>query len=227
MNIARPVICLLIALLFSATLLASAEETGMGLFCDGTIERTAGGTFTYRLALLNGSEKADEAINAAICQLPQMLSADEDVVSVSTLISHCSTRYFSMELVSVIKGGSGEHEKVTAVTFARDGMYAGSQINLTQLLGLEQETGTLNMASETVYDLVWQIVQQEIQNPESDYLDGLTRADLERSFSPETDFVLDADGNAVFLIQAGEIAGDIAGTLRFPFAPAELLSEMR
>ena len=38
---------------------------------------------------------------------------------------------------------------------------------------------------------------------------------------------LDADGNVVFFIQAGEIAGEIAGVLRFPFNPAELLSAVK
>ena len=34
----------------------------------------------------------------------------------------------------------------------------------------------------------------------------------------------DAEGNVVFFIQPGEIAGEIAGVLTYPFAPAELLS---
>ena len=47
------------------------------------------------------------------------------------------------------------------------------------------------------------------------------------AFSPESDFYLDADGNVVFFIQAGEIAGEIAGVLHFPFNPAELLSAVK
>ena len=50
---------------------------------------------------------------------------------------------------------------------------------------------------------------------------------LTGAFSPESDFYLDADGNVVFFIQAGEIAGEIAGVLRFPFNPAELLSAVK
>ena len=77
------------------------------------------------------------------------------------------------------------------------------------------------------YRLVWQIVERDSQNADGDYLDGLTEAELRMAFSPETDFYLDEDGNVVFFIQAGEIAGEIAGVLRFPFAPAELLSAMK
>ena len=47
------------------------------------------------------------------------------------------------------------------------------------------------------------------------------------AFSPESDFYLDGDGNVVPFIQPGEIAGEIAGVLRFPFAPAELLSAVK
>lgn len=119
------------------------------------------------------------------------------------------------------ESGSGLHEAIRAVTVARDGLYAGQPLNLSQLLGLEQEDAS-SMASQLVHELVWQIIQAE--GTDSDYLDGLTKTDLETVLHPETDFYLDSDGNAVFFIQSGEIAGEVADVLTFPFAPSELLS---
>ena len=96
---------------------------------------------------------------------------------------------------------------------------------------MEEEGGELSdgqsVAERLAYELVWQIVERDSQNADGDYLDGLSKEQLTGAFSPESDFYLDADGNVVFFIQAGEIAGEIAGVLRFPFNPAELLSAVK
>ena len=96
---------------------------------------------------------------------------------------------------------------------------------------MEEEGGELSdgqsVAEQLAYELVWQIVERDSQNADGDYLDGLSKEQLTGAFSPESDFYLDADGNVVFFIQAGEIAGEIAGVLRFPFNPAELLSAVK
>lgn len=150
-----------------------------------------------------------------------LLRQSEEEAAVSHEIVHDSQRYVSIVFTLTTQSGNGLHESIRAVTVARDGLYAGQTLNLSQLLGLEQEDAS-SMASQLVHELVWQIIQAE--STDSDYLDGLTKADLETGLQPETDFYLDADGNVVFFIQAGEIAGEVAGVLTFPFAPAELLS---
>lgn len=99
----------------------------------------------------------------------------------------------------------------------------GQPVSLSQVLGLEEEGGELSdgqsVAEQLAYELVWQIVERDSQNADGDYLDGLSKEQLTGAFSPESDFYLDVDGNVVFFIQAGEIAGEIAGVLRFPFNP--------
>lgn len=176
---------------------------------------------------------ADQAINAYYRALAQDMEALEMPVDaeISFEVTHNDARYISVALTSTTMGGNGESASLSADTFARDGMYAGQPVTLSQVLGLEQEGGELSdeaSVTETLaYRLVWQIVERDSQNADGDYLDGLTEAELRMAFSPETDFYLDEDGNVVFFIQAGEIAGEIAGVLRFPFAPAELLSAMK
>ena len=59
---------------------------------------------------------------------------------------------------------------------------------------------------------------------QTDYDPDLTMEELQNAFSPESDFYLDEDGNLVFYVQAGVIAGEVNGILTYPFSPAELLS---
>ena len=151
--------------------------------------------------------------------------------SIDYEVTHDSSRYVSVVLTSTMLGGGGENVSLSADTFARDGLYAGQPVSLSQVLGLEEEGGELSdgqsVAEQLAYELVWQIVERDSQNADGDYLDGLSKEQLTGAFSPESDFYLDADGNVVFFIQAGEIAGEIAGVLRFPFNPAELLSAVK
>ncbi len=122
--------------------------------------------------------------------------------------------------------GITETESWTAVVFALTGVYAGQPVSLSQAMGLEQQDigGGASYAATLVYGLVWQIIQQQQAMLQKDYYPGLTSADLESGFSPESDFYLDEDGNYVFFIQAGVIAGEVDGILTYPFSTAELLS---
>lgn len=166
---------------------------------------------------------ADEAINRYYRQLAENVTADgwEGDTGITCEVTHSSERYVSVLETATVQGGNGESQTLRSDTFARDGIYAGQKIGLSQLLGLEEQSA---LAGTLAYELVWQMVAHEAQNADSDYLDGLTREQVEHSFQPETDYYLDADGNIVFWIASGEIAGEVAGILRFPFAPAELLS---
>ena len=145
--------------------------------------------------------------------------------SISYEVAHNSSRYLSVVLSTYVLGGASETETIAADTFARDGLYAGQRLTLTQLLGLEpEEDEETSLAGALALELVWQLVERDSENMDRDYLDGLTKEKLSEALNPETDFYLDADGNIVFFIQSGVISGEVAGVLRFPFAPAELLS---
>lgn len=159
-----------------------------------------------------------------VCDQTQLAAEDETAV-LSHEISHDSERYVSLVFSFSTMSGSAQHETIWADTLARDGLYAGQELTLSQILGLEQEDAEgRSVAAALAYDLIWQIVEQEQADPDAGYRDGLTKAELEAAFDPETDFHLDEDGNVVFFIQSGEAAAEVAGVLRFPFAPAELLS---
>ncbi|MCE5343370.1 MAG: hypothetical protein LLF96_07290, partial [Eubacteriales bacterium] len=125
--------------------------------------------------------------------------------------------------------GNAETESWTAVVFALTGVYAGQPVSLSQAMGLEQQDvePQNSYASALVYGLVWQIIQEQQAMLQKDYDPGLTRADLESVFTPESDFYLDTDGNFVFFIQAGAIAGEVDGILTYPFSTTELLSAVK
>lgn len=197
---------------------------------DGVTESC---TLRYRYPQFDAWTDADKAINQyyqAMAQDMQNLAEPVDA-SIDYEVTHDSSRYVSVVLNSTTLGGGGENVSLSADTFARDGLYAGQPVSLSQVLGLEEEGGELSdgqsVAEQLAYELVWQIVERDSQNADGDYLDGLSKEQLTGAFSPESDFYLDADGNVVFFIQAGEIAGEIAGVLHFPFNPAELLSAVK
>lgn len=190
-------------------------------------------TLRYSYPQFQAEKETDEAINAyyqALSRDMENLTEPVDAL-ISFEIEHNSDRYVSVVLTSTTFGGGGESVSLSADTFARDGLYAGQPVSLSQVLGLEEEGDELSdgesVAERLAYDLVWRIVERDSQNADGDYLDGLTQEQVRAAFSPESDFYLDGDGNVVFFIQPGEIAGEIAGVLRFPFAPAELLSAVK
>lgn len=197
---------------------------------DGVMESA---TLRYRYPQFDVWTDADKAINAyyqAMAQDMQNLTEPLDA-SIDFEVTHDSSRYVSVVLTSTTLGGGGENVSISADTFARDGLYAGQPVSLSQVLGLEEEGDELSdgqsVAEQLAYELIWRIVERDSQNADGDYLDGLTKEQLTGAFSPESDFYLDGDGNVVFFIQSGEIAGEIAGILHFPFAPAELLSAVK
>jgi len=235
------------------TVAAAAAGTKAENFAEGLMQKepiagtvqwpegagTPQAIFQYQYPQFEAQTEADKAINRYYqaqardleSAVQSMMDGEETLEStIDFEVSHASNRYLSVVQTMRQMGGNAETETLSADTFARDGVYAGQPVTLSQMLGMEQEN-TLSVhesAAETlVYGLVWQIVERGMQNADGDYLDGITPEDLKRSFSPETDFYLDADGNLVFFIQKGEIAGEIAGILTFPFAPAEILSTIR
>lgn len=84
------------------------------------------------------------------------------------------------------------------------------------------------MAEQLAYELVWQIVERDSQNADGDYLDGLSKEQLIPARSaPNPIFIWMRMETWCFSFKRGEIAGEIAGVLHFPFNPAELLSAVK
>ena len=203
---------------------ASAGGLVMADSFSGTVGRPADATqvsfcFDYVLPQFKGSNDVSAQINQYFNRLPEELYLLFPVEhgNVNYEIQQFSQRYLSIVLNCTCESSSGSLEQKAAVTFALDGMYAGQRVTLSQVLGMEQQEEAV---AQLVYDLVWQIIQREKQNPETDYREDVTKETL--PFHPETDFYLDADENIVFYVRAGEIAGEIAGTLFDPFSAAEI-----
>lgn len=216
---------------------------------EGADAQTATYVFGYAYPQLAGDRPQDVAVNAYYAALaadasasaaPEILAALEappgpGMPAYYTRLEYTVTAntddYLSVLLTSRQFLGNAETERWTADVFAMSGVYAGRRVSLSQAMGLEQEDGAaaqgVSYASELVYGLVWQIIGQQTALRQRDYDPSLTLADLERVLSPENDFYLDADGNFVFYVQAGELAGEVEGIVTFPFSSAELLSAVK
>lgn len=194
----------------------------------------------YAYPQFAAENEADEAINrffrqeaGAMLQERAQDAEPPERQEIDYRLALNTQRYVSVLLYNRTSTARGEYERLDAHTFARDGVYAGQRLTLSQVLGLEPETGgAQDVAGETLaetlcYDLVWQIIERGMQDLDGDYLEDLTREKLCQTLHPEQDFYLDEEGNVVLYIQAGEVAGEIAGTLLFPFSPAELLSAIQ
>lgn len=130
--------------------------------------------------------------------------------------------------------GAAATETLQANIFGRQGAEAGQVVTLPNILGLldYEETDerrvdrAILQASNLVYDLVWDIICQQLTDGSDAYYDEIIREDLEAEFYPESDFYMDGEGNLVFYIQAGMISNNAAGVLYYPFSLAELLREL-
>lgn len=217
-------VCVLLCLLFCG--MAAADGPEMIGEISGTCEGIA-----YVLPCFEGGSETEEAINLWMNRLaeeglpemfPQLFFSENDA-RVNYFISRNDERYLSVVMEAETEDGTVGRK---AVTFAKDGIYAGQVIDLMQVLGLESEIGTDEM-NRTIRALIWENVQRDAGNMDRGYLDGLTIEAVTYALNPQWDFRLDENGNIVFVIQPGEIAAEMEGVLEFPFMPEELIDTMK
>ncbi len=243
-------LCALLPLAAMAEGLELAEPiSGTQYYPQGASPEQAAYLFRYEYPQFQAKVATDEEINAYFRALGEDLGTviipqnveemlalrDPEAPPYYTALQYQVTAntdaYLSVKLTSTQFLGYTESESVQAHVFARDGVYAGQVVGLSQVMGLEQEgdefDSEVSYASQLVYGLVWQIMQQEQSSQQRDFIDGLTQRELEAVFAPETDFYLDFDGNLVFFIQAGTIAGEVEGVLTYPFSMAEVLTAVK
>ena len=220
---------LLTALLLCQPLLGLAEETAAALQTEDRVGERGGASFSlpqfgeepeinqYYLDLAARLEAGELPPGAA-------WSADDDGSEPENWVLDYEITRNDAEYVSIVLhlrqlAGSGEVETLSADTFVRG--------ELSELLGADtapqsaDSTASTN-AADLVYGLIWEIVQVGMENVEGDYLDSLTLDSVRSALDPETDFYLDENGNIVFFIEPGLLAGEIAGVLLYPFSPYEL-----
>jgi hypothetical protein len=242
-----------VLILLCVSLVTSALGEGLALaqplagetaFPEGSTEDNARFLLTYAYPQVVAQQETDNSINAFYADALEELTgftapflfeeagegADAGVpgyLNINYQVTANTEDFFSVILTQEQFMGAAAAQTMTANVFARHGDGAGGIAMLPDVLGIapEDEVGATN-ATDTVYNLVWEIITEQIQTGTVEYFEDLTKEDLLAEFFPETDFYLDEQGNLVFFIQPGMIASEAAGPLTFPFAPAELDSEM-
>lgn len=225
----RCVAFLLTALLLCQPLLGLTEETAAALQIEDRVGERSGASFS--LPQFGGETLINQyylelAARLEAGQLPPgaAWSAEDDGEEPETWtldyeITRNDAEYLSVVLHLRQLSGGGETETLSADTFLRGEV--PRRLTLSELLGAEAADGDANVA-DLVSDLIWEIVQVGMENVEGDYLDSLTLDSVRSALDPETDFYLDDNGNIVFFIEPGLLAGEIAGVLLYPFSPYEL-----
>ena len=225
----RCVAFLLTALLLCQPLLGLAEETAAALQTEDRVGERGGASFSlpqfgeepeinqYYLDLAARLEAGELPPGAA-------WSADDDGSEPENWVLDYEITRNDAEYVSIVLhlrqlAGSGEVETLSADTFVRG--ESSRRITLSELLGAEAADGDTKTA-DLVYELIWEIVQVGMENVEGDYLDRLELDSVRSALDPETDFYLDENGNIVFFVEPGLLAGEIAGVLLYPFSPYDL-----
>ena len=231
----RFVAFLLTALLLCQPLLGLTEETAAALQIEDRVGERSGASFS--LPQFSGEPEInqyyqDMAARLEAGELPPgaAWSAEDDGEepenwTLDYEITRNDAKYLSVVLHLRQLSGSGETETLSADTFLR-----GEQphkATLSELLGADAAPQSADSTASTdaadlVYGLIWEIVQVGMENVEGDYLDSLTLDNVRSALDPETDFYLDDNGNIVFFIEPGLLAGEIAGVLLYPFSPYEL-----
>ena len=185
----------------------------------------------YALPQFAAGDPADEAISRFFMQLAEkgpteqmlIMAEGSERLNLSWQLTCLNDQYLGLTLL--LDDGFGGEEWLPMV-FARDGIYAGERIGLSKLLGLETEA-TDSELNRMVSELIWEIVCKDRENLDRSYLEDLNLVSVEAGLNPERDFLLDENGNVVFLIASGEIAAEVDGWLEFPFSPEELINGMK
>lgn len=251
----KRMLCLLaiLCLLAPAALAQGAVETqtltGEVFYPQGSDAQTATYIFRYRYPQFDAQTPADQALNVYFASLAE----DTSTTAIPAMLENIDVQpepgmpafytqldfqitantedYVSVLLTSQQYAGNADAESWTSTVFARSGVYAGQQISLSQVMGLEpgDDAGSskISLASKLAYRLIWDIIQQQKAMLARDYYAELTQDDLQRLFDPENDFYLDEDDQIVFFLQSGTVASEVEGIITFPFMRAELLSAVK
>ena len=243
-------ICMIIPVISFAQGLEMAESIGgMQVYPQGMQQEQASYWFRYEYPQFVAQTSMDQTINAyyqamrddlSTFLMPQSIEEQLAMrepgepsyyIDLSYQVTANTASYLSVTLTSQQFLGYSQSDRIEANIFARDGVYAGQLVSLSQVMGLEQEgdefDAKASYASQLVCQLVWKIMEEQQASQQKDFFEGLTRADVDAAFNPETDFYMDMDDNLVFFIQAGIVSSEVEGILTYPFSRAELLSAVK
>jgi len=231
----------------AAPLEMNPASEGVLYFPEGSSAEDAAFVFSYNLPTIIAQSEDDNAINEHFNYIigdlvsfdaPLSALAAADVpgsyLHVTNQITCNTDQYFCVLVNRESFSGASVGENWIAYAFARNSDEAGFVLSLANLLnlsgaanddGLAYERAT-KKANDLVYELIWDIISEQMESPANDFFEGLTIDDLKAEFYPESDFYLDEDQNIVFYIQPAMIATGVAGLLTYSFSVEELLSEL-
>ncbi len=249
-------VLVLTLLVFTSTALASPLETSANLegsvyFPEGADQSSAVFSFSYQFPCIVPQREDDKAINehfdymmSDLISFTAPLYAQEALdnqaipggayLNVASQITCNTEDYFSVLVTQEHFFGASVGETWIGYVFKRSGADAGMVLSLANVLSLSTATSddgfayerVTQKADDLVYELIWDIISEQMENNATDYFEGLTIDDLKAEFYPESDFYMDENQNVVFFIQPAMIATEAAGLLVYPFSIDELLSEL-
>lgn len=217
---------------------------GEEAYPDGSTTDNARFMLTYSFPQIVPVTEEDAVINTfyqeAVDDLVQMTapmlydevaeSIGQDVTAyldVSCQVTANTDDFFSVLVTQEQFMGASVGQMVQGNVFARKGDGADGIVTLPYVLGFSPDDEvSATSVIDTVYNLVWEIIVEQMKAGSVDYFEELTQENLFAEFYPESDFYLDEQGNIVFYIQPAALASAAAGVLTFPFSPAEIMSEM-
>lgn len=225
--------------------------TGTIYWPEDADETTAVYSYSYTYPYVLGDSEIAELINGNYAyeieyahefRVPmngEDLQVEPGAQYYTTVISEVTClneRYMSVRTLTETIMGPAASLIISSNTFSLQGnTSSGAETNLPHLLGLLNEGSTgdewleerqIAKADNCVRTLVWETIEGQMADGSVTFIDDLTEELFGDCFFPETDYYLDADGNPVFYIQAGDIAPLTEGILYFPFTMEELLDEI-
>jgi len=235
----------LIAMPASAQTLTLAQSlVGEATYPEGSTVDNAKFLLTYAYPQVTPETEADKNINTYYQEIRDELlqvtapmlydqasgGMDAEIsayMHINYQVTANTDDFFSVVLSQEQFVGAAESQTIQANVFARTGDGAGGLITLPTMMGFpEGDEVTATNLVDMVYQLVWDIIVEQMQTGTVEYFEELTEENLFEEFYPESDFYLDDQGNIVFFVQPSMIASGAEGLLTFPFSPSELMSEM-
>ena len=232
----------------AAPVTLAADLTGEICYPEGSTAENAAYVYRYQYPEAAVADEVGQMINdfyaymvsdaldfGAPIAAESMENSDvQGYTNITSQVTCNNEDFFSVKVITESFQGAEIGQIWSGHTFALTGDKAGSAIALPFLLGLmdagESDTWTQDRATSKantfIWDLVWNIIEEQRADGTVAYYDDVTRESLEGLFYPEQDFYLDENGNPVFYLQAGDFAATSEGVITFPFSMDELLDEL-
>lgn len=224
------------------------DITGVYTWPEGASEADASYVYRYAYPQIAGDSSLAMSINGvfqydaddALAFECPMYASDHPAelgqmqVELTYEITHQSSEALSVRIDKTVTVGESVERTVKAYTFKLTGSMSGTVTSLPYLLGLVTVGSAdewlidrqIAKADTCVRDMVWAMIEEDMDKPDSLIDEEKALEEFEYSFYPEEDFFLDEEGSFVFFIQEGVIAPVEAGQFFYTITMDDLLDEL-